>query len=147
MVSRLGRDDLGRRAFDQIVSLGLDTTLLQWDDDAPTGTVQVSFDAQNDPDYVIVPNVAHDRIGFTRALGEAAARADCLCFGTLAQRASRSRAILRELVERARKAVLFLDVNLRKACYDYPSVVFSLEHAGSPKAVNSASAWPRANPT
>ena len=129
IVSRLGRDDLGRKAFDKIVSLGLDTTLLQWDDDAPTGTVQVSFDAQNHPDYVIVPNVAYDRIGFTPALGEAAERADCLCFGTLAQRASPSRAALRILVERARKAVLFLDINLRNACYDQDSVTFSFQHA------------------
>ena len=129
IVSRLGRDDLGRKAFDKIVSLGLDTTLLQWDDDAPTGTVQVSFDAQNHPDYVIVPNVAYDRIGFTPALGEAAERADCLCFGTLAQRASPSRAALRILVERARKAVLFLDINLRNACYDRDSMTFSFQHA------------------
>ena len=49
MASRLGRDDLGRKAFDRIALLGLDTTLLQWDDEAPTGTVQVSFDAAEQP--------------------------------------------------------------------------------------------------
>ena len=62
MASRLGRDDLGRKAFDKIALLGLDTTLLQWDDEVPTGTVQVSFDAAGNPDYVIVRNVAYDRI-------------------------------------------------------------------------------------
>ncbi|OHB66183.1 MAG: hypothetical protein A2Y77_04635 [Planctomycetes bacterium RBG_13_62_9] len=129
MVSRLGRDDLGRRAFDKVVSLGLDTTLLQWDDDVPTGTVQVSFDAQNNPDYVIVPNVAYDLIAFAKTLGETAERADCLCFGTLAQRAPRSRETLMGLMERAQGALMFLDINLRKACYDQRRVAFSLQQA------------------
>ena len=101
MVSRLGWDELGRKAFDKILSLGLDAGLIQWDDDAPTGTVQVSFDAQNHPDYVIVPNVAYDRIEFTETLAKTAERVDCLCFGTLAQRAGTSRATLGELLEAA----------------------------------------------
>jgi fructokinase len=32
MVSRLGRDELGRKAFDQVVQLGLDTAYIQWDE-------------------------------------------------------------------------------------------------------------------
>ncbi len=129
MVSRLGRDDLGRKAFDEVISLGLDAALLQWDDDAPTGTVQVSFDAQNHPDYVIIPDVAYDRIEFTQILAKAAERADCLCFGTLAQRAATSRATLGELIEGAADALKLLDINLRKDCYDERSVLFSLGQA------------------
>ncbi len=129
MVSRLGRDELGRKAFDEVISLGLDAALLQWDDDAPTGTVQVSFDAQNHPDYVIIPNVAYDRIEFTETLAKAAERVDCLCFGTLAQRAAMSRAALGELIEGAADALKLLDINLRKDCYDERSVRFSLGQA------------------
>ena len=51
MVSRLGRDELGEKAFEQISRLGLETTYIQWDERLPTGTVQVSFDEQNNPDY------------------------------------------------------------------------------------------------
>jgi fructokinase len=129
MASRLGRDNLGLQAFNRIAMLGLDTRLLQWDDETPTGTVQVSFDARNNPEYVIVPNVAYDRISLTDALAEAAEAADCLCFGTLAQRASTSRATLTEVLERASTAVKFLDVNLRKDCFDDRSVDFSLGQA------------------
>lgn len=129
MVSRLGRDDLGQKAFDRIVLLGLDTRLLQWDDETPTGTVQVSFDARNNPDYVIVPNVAYDRISLTSGLADVAETADCLCFGTLAQRASTSRATLVEVLERASTALKFLDINLRKDCFDERSVDFSLGQA------------------
>lgn len=129
MVSRLGRDNLGQQAFDRIALLGLDTRLLQWDEELPTGTVQVSFDARNDPQCVIVPNVAYDRISLTDALTEAAEAADCLCFGTLAQRASVSRATLAEVLERASTAVKFLDINLRKDCFDDRSVDFSLGQA------------------
>jgi len=133
MVSRLGRDDLGRRACDKVVSLGLNTALLQWDDDAPTGTVQVSFDAKNNPDYVIIPDVAYDRIAFTDALREAATRVDCLCFGTLAQRSEASRATLAEVLQGAPRALKLLDINLRKSCYDPGSVAFSLQEADALK--------------
>ncbi len=129
MASRLGRDDLGQQAFDKILSLGLQTTLVQWDDEAPTGTVQVSFDAQNNPDYVIVPDVAYDRIVLTESLDDAVARADCLCFGTLAQRASGSAGTLRALLDGAPRAMTFLDINLRKDCYDEDSVTLSLGDA------------------
>jgi len=129
MVSRLGRDDLGQQAFDRITTLGLDPALVQWDEKAPTGTVQVSFDNQNQPDYVIVPNVAYDRIVLTDALVGAVEKADCVCFGTLAQRAEISTETLGTLLERATDAMKFLDINLRKDCYDESSVVFSLGNA------------------
>jgi fructokinase len=133
MASRLGRDDLGRQAFDKIVSLGLQTRLVQWDDEAPTGTVQVRFDARNNPDYVIVPNVAYDRIALTEILADAVDRADCLCFGTLAQRATTSAETLAALLERTERPLKLLDINLRKDCYDEDSVVFSLGSADALK--------------
>jgi fructokinase len=129
MVSRLGRDTLGRKAYDKVIELGLDPALLQWDDDAPTGTVQVSLDADNNPDYVIIPNVAYDRIVLTAELVDVAQNADCLCFGTLAQRAATSGETLAQLLEKATGALKFLDINLRKDCYDEHSVAFSLGHA------------------
>ena len=128
-VSRLGRDELGQKAFDKVVSLGLDTRFLQWDDSFPTGTVEVSFDEENNPDYVIIPQVAYDRIELTDALAEAAASADCLCFGTLAQRAEKSRKSIERLLENSQKSLKFLDINLRKKCYNLDTVTFSLEKA------------------
>ena len=129
MVSRLGRDDLGQAAFEKVVSLGLDTTHLQWDERNPTGTVQVSFDEQNNPDYVIIPHVAYDQIEFTDSLLTTARKADCLCFGTLAQRSEKSRNTLQHLIETSNNSLKFLDINLRKACYSRDTVSYSLEKA------------------
>jgi fructokinase len=129
MISRLGRDELGRKAFDQVVQLGQDTTYIQWDQDQPTGTVQVSFDENNNPDFVIVPQVAYDKIELTDTLIEAVSRADCLCFGTLSQRSQTSRKTIEQLLERAEKSLKFLDINLRKDCYNPETVSFSLQKA------------------
>ena len=129
MVSRLGRDELGQNAFQQVVKLGLDTTHIQWDDHFPTGTVQVSFDEQNNPDYHIVPEVAYDRIEATNGLLKVASSADCLCFGTLAQRSKKSRRTVEQLLEQASNGLKLLDINLRKDCYNLETVTFSLQKA------------------
>lgn len=129
MISRLGRDEPGRKAFDQIVQLGLDTKYIQWDEDLPTGTVQVSFDKDNKPDYLIVPQVAYDRIELTGTLVDAVSTANCLCFGTLSQRSQISRKTIEQLLERANQSLKFLDINLRKDCYNPETVSFSLQKA------------------
>jgi len=127
MVSRLGRDELGQKAFDKVVELGLDTTYLQWDDQQPTGTVPITFDKNMKPSFVITPDVAYDYIELTDPLLQAASGADCLCFGTLAQRNSTSRKTLAAVIEHAPKSLKILDINLRKDCYNQESVTSSLK--------------------
>ena len=129
MVSRLGRDDLGRKALDQIAALGMDAALIQLDEDLPTGTVRVSFDEKGVPDFYIVPDVAYDNIVMNAALGEAAASADCFCFGTLIQRAEASRRTLYELLEASPGSIKFLDMNLRKNCFSQETIAQSLQKA------------------
>ena len=129
MISRLCRDELGRKAHEQIIRSGLDTRFIQWDDELPTGTVQVSFDKQNNPDYFIVPDVAYDRIETTQELLDTASTADCLCFGTLSQRAAQSRKTIERLLEEAVDSLRLLDINLRKECYSLETVTSSLEKA------------------
>lgn len=133
MVSRLGVDEPGKKAFAQIVSLGLETKFLQWDDKLPTGTVKVSFDEENHPHYLIVPEVAYDNIEVTAGLLEAVSTADCVCFGTLSQRSEKSRKSVRELLEASSDSLKFLDINLRTDCYDRKIVAFSLEKANALK--------------
>jgi fructokinase len=128
MVSRVGRDDLGREAREAAVGLGMDVTGLQDDPEHPTGTVDVTFH-DGEPDYVIHPQVAYDFIEFTPQLLELAGRADCVCFGTLAQRHEVSRATCRRVLESARQALPVLDINFRKDCYDATIVRESLELA------------------
>ena len=129
IVSRLGRDELDLAARDRVVALGMETTFLQWDQQYPTGTVQVSFDADSNPDYYIVPDVAYDHAGVTDDLLELAGEADCLCFGTLAQRRPVARDSCRQLLEAADAAIKLLDLNLRKDCYSIDTISSSLEQA------------------
>ena len=129
MVSRLGRDELGEQAMKIIRKLGMNTTYIQWDDERPTGTVRVSFDEDNNPDYVIIPKVAYDYIETTDELLAVAAKADCLCFGTLIQRHYQARQTLYQIIEAADKAIKLLDINLRRDCYSLDTVTTSLGKA------------------
>jgi fructokinase len=129
IMSRLGRDEPGYNAFDTVSALGLETTYLQWDDSSPTGTVQVSFDEHNNPDYLIVPDVAYDYIQATETFLDILPAVDCFCFGTLSQRSEQTRLALRQLLERAGSSLKLCDINLRKKCYDKETIVFSLEQA------------------
>jgi fructokinase len=129
MVSRLGRDELGREAMGIIRGLGMDTSHLQWDDGKPTGTVEVAFDERRDPVFTIIQNVAYDHIEPTDAALEAAAAADSLCFGTLAQRSEVSRATLGRLLQAFSGRFAILDINLRPKCYTAESIRLSLERA------------------
>ena len=128
-VSCIGIDKLGDQAFEQVRSLGVETALLQRNSDFPTGTVNVSFDINHLPDYIINPNAAYDHIESTDTLLSAAAKAECLCFGTLIQRAKTSRQTLHTLIDAAPNAVKFLDINLRKGCYSKETILFSLAKA------------------
>ncbi len=129
LVTRLGVDDLGDRAYGLIEALGLNMEFVQRDAAHPTGTVPVVFGAGGIPDFTILPNVAYDYIQATEELLEAASRVKCLCYGTLVQRAAVSRETLRRLLEAAPQAVKVYDVNLRRDCYTRESIDESLRSA------------------
>ncbi len=129
IVSRLGRDDLGQKARDQIVNLGMSDTGLQWDKTHPTGVVEIYFDEDKNPDYTIIANVAYDNIEFRSDLEKVVEDADCLCFGTLAQRSRISRRTLQILLSKFSGKFRLLDINLRKNCYSGETIRSSLEQA------------------
>jgi fructokinase len=129
MISRLGRDRMGNEAFEKVTELGLDSRFIQWDDQYPTGTVPVIFDQDKNPDFTIIPHVAYDHIVCTDELLKTARVADCLCFGSLAQREAESRETLYALLEQAEQSLKFFDINLRKDCYSLETVTYSLRHA------------------
>ncbi len=129
MISRLGNDDYGRRSMEQICGLGMDKRLVQWDEERPTGTVQIELDAHNQPDYYIVPHAAYDRIELTNEMLALASEAKCICFGTLAQREETSRATLLSLLDEMQGKMKLLDINLRKECYTTDIITRSLDKA------------------
>ena len=86
MVSCVGTDDLGDRAIAALVERGVDTSAVARSAQYPTGTVQVHLSADGQPSYEITRHVAWDYIPWTSQVEKLAARADAVCFGSLAQR-------------------------------------------------------------
>lgn len=129
LVTRLGRDELGRRAFEALSSLGLETAFVQWDEHKPTGTVPVKIDGRGVPEFRIVPDVAYEFIEPADELLALAAEADAVYFGTLGQRGEVSRRTLSRVLEAAPRALRFLDINLRKDCDSADVVEGSLSRA------------------
>src|SRR5215831_414539 len=61
LVSRVGDDELGRRARERLAQSGVTTRFIQVDAERPTGTVRVEIQG-GEPRYRIATEVAWDRI-------------------------------------------------------------------------------------
>lgn len=118
VVSAIGDDALGREIADCFNSRNLRHNLEVVP--YPTGTVQVEVDGCGVPQYEIRENVAWDNIHFTDALEELASATKALCFGSLAQRNTVSRAtIFRYLdaIPASNDPLIVFDINLRQNFY------------------------------
>ncbi len=130
IVTRVGADQLGRDILARLEAMRLPIDLVQTDDAAPTGTVTVQLDAAGVPQFTIHENTAWDRLEATAAARRAAAQADAICFGSLAQRTAPARAAIRELVRATPAAALrIFDVNLRQHFYARDLIEESLQLA------------------
>ena len=126
-VSRVGDDALGREILDRLVLLDLPTTYVGTDRAHPTGTVDVRVDPGGVPHYVIHEHVAWDFLEPAPELLALAARADAICFGTLAQRSTMSRETIRAVLDAANRpgCLRVFDINLRQH-YHTPRLVGDL---------------------
>ena len=114
-VSRVGDDPLGHEILDRIDSLRLPRPSIQIDPTHPTGMVDVRLDAAGVPQYVIHPDVAWDYLEIETPQLELACQADCVCFGTLAQRCEQSRAAIQGFLAATRPDCLrIFDINFRQ---------------------------------
>ena len=126
ILSRLGKDELGRKANEMAASYKVNTSLIQWDDLYPTGTVDVIL-SNGQPDYTIHTSVAYDFINYPEASHKLEDKEfDVFYFGSLAQRNSISRATLKNLLEKNSFDYVFYDVNLRKDGYNKEIILDSL---------------------
>ena len=121
IVSRVGRDELGREAREAVRALGMDDGFIQDDDSHPTGTVTVEL-ADGQPRYTIHEGVAFDHIAVEPRLLDFVAQAKVVCFGSLCQRAPASRETIQRLARAAGAAIVVCDLNLRQQFYS-PEVV------------------------
>jgi fructokinase len=115
--SRIGTDDLGRRAREELSKLPVDTSFLQTDSQHATGTVSVQL-KDGQPQYSIEEPVAWDYLELTPGWLTLAGGAAAVCFGTLAQRDPVSRqTIAGFLAATSPGCVRVFDVNLRPPFY------------------------------
>ena len=130
IVSRIGTDDLGDKIAQAVQRFGLSMDTVQRDPARPTGRVNVTLDLQGRPTFEIVRDVAWDAIEETPEAQALVARAEAVCFGTLAQRSARSRTSIQNLLARAKSARLKVcDINFRQRFYTLPIVTASLKIA------------------
>lgn len=127
LVTQVGDDELGERAAAQMRELGMPTDLVLRTSNLPTGTVEITFDEERNPSYVIVPDVAYDAIPWNESIAYAAAQADLVCFGTLAQRDERSRATLARIVDAFSGSTILVDINLRPKCHTETTIRWSVD--------------------
>ncbi len=129
ILSRIGRDALGRLAVDRLDPMPVDTGTIEVDPVHETGRVTVSF-VKDEPHYTIHQPAAWDFLELTDEWVKLAERADAICFGTLAQRSVDSRKTIQTLAASTPAACIrVLDVNLRAPFYSPEVVQESLELA------------------
>jgi fructokinase len=127
IISKIGNDELGTAALQQIQLLGVHTGLISVDSQHETGTVDV-FLKNGQPDYKINTDVAYDYIEEAEELATFP-EVHLFYFGTLIQRNEMSRKALYRILDFNKFEFTFYDVNLRKDCYDKEVIHRSLQYA------------------
>jgi fructokinase len=129
ILSRIGRDNLGRQAVDTLDPLPVDTSFVQVDPNHATGRVTVTLEV-GQPKFTIHEPAAWDFLELTDQWVSLAERADAICFGSLAQRCIESRQTIQTLAaQTSSKCVRLFDVNLRAPFYSGEVIQESLELA------------------
>ncbi len=131
LISRVGRDDLGREILDFLDRHGFDCRDIQQDPDRKTGTVTVTMGPEKNHAFTITENAAWDHIDFNpviQAVADSGLR--MIYFGTLVQRTAPSREGLHAVLAEKPSAVRsFCDINLRPGGYGPAIIKASLQAA------------------
>ncbi len=115
-VSALGEDALGDETIAALEEHRLNYLMPRIP--YPTGTVQVTLDAQGIPTYNIREGVAWDNIPFTAEIEQVASECRAVCFGSLAQRSVVSRETIGKFLDATPDdCVKIFDINLRQSFY------------------------------
>lgn len=117
VVSAVGEDKLGMEILENFREKKLNCMIETVP--YPTGTVQVSLDAEGVPCYDIKEGVAWDNIPYTPALEGLARQTKAICFGSLAQRSVVSRETINRFLDAMpdEDTLKIFDINLRQGFY------------------------------
>jgi fructokinase len=130
VITRVGEDPLGREILQRFKEMGIADDAVQIDAIKPTGTVAVMVENGGVPQFSIRENVAWDRLAPTAAARRSVHEANAICFGSLAQRNSISRAVIQQLMAEAPDGALrIFDINLRQQYYSREVIEQSLRLA------------------
>jgi fructokinase len=129
ILSRIGRDDFGRKAVDGLGETNAETEFLQVDTVHETGRVTIAL-KDGQPEYTIHQPAAWDFLSLSDDWVGLAKRADAVCFGSLAQRNLVSKQTIQELISQTRaQCIRIFDVNLRAPFFTGEVIEESLELA------------------
>jgi fructokinase len=129
ILSRIGRDDLGRHAIDKLDPMPVETSSIQVDPAHETGHVTVTL-AAGEPNYTIHQPAAWDFFELSDEWLQLVERADVICFGSLAQRNPVSRQTIQNVAaECSSDCIRIFDVNLRAPYFTCEVLQESLELA------------------
>jgi fructokinase len=124
LLTGVGDDELGRKALQQMNSLGLKTDFVQIVRDAPTGTALVSLDNSGSATFQIGRPAAFDVLNVNSGLIQRCQTAlpDWIYFGTLANARASNEELLHSLVNQLQPVKCFYDMNLRDGHWNLPLI-------------------------
>ncbi|WP_340114564.1 PfkB family carbohydrate kinase [Maribellus mangrovi] len=129
LLSRVGDDELGYAAIEELKKLNISDRNVQMDFEFPTGEVQVTFDENGESRYKVKEDVAFDHIEFSPEALKLARQANCLFFGLLPQRYGLSKNTIRELINESPDSLHFFDLKLFEHFFDVQVVTQLLKCA------------------
>jgi fructokinase len=115
-ISKVGKDELGKKLIAFIDSSGLRTNHIQIDPELKTSEVLVHVDKKKNATYEIVKPVAWDNIELYKQMVQLCNAVSCVVYGSLAARSGRSYKTLLQLLNN--KAIKVMDVNLRHPYFE-----------------------------
>ena len=118
-VSAVGADQRGQKVIDRMPQFGLTTEYLHTEKDHPTGTASVALASDGQPKFVLQRPAAYDFPQLTATQYDRlfSRPVDWIYFGTLHQIGPQARQLTMDLLDRAKEARRFYDVNLRSDGY------------------------------
>lgn len=121
-VSTVGNDGLGNETITMCRAYGLNTDYIAVSD-LPTSRVLITVDRKGVPQYEILENVAWDALDASEECLALASEADCICWGSLAQRSEKSKeAILKILDSVPENCLKVFDINIRQHFYSKETI-------------------------